>query len=421
MLPDTLASKEYVAEQVGGVEVSKYSPSDYKPKTDVQMFLGYGQSLAVGGGASSSTSGFSNSITFSTGMTIGSTAANASFIPVSTSITFTPIAATLVAFLQLLAKENKVDLSKFGNKYLIATGGVSGGSITSMNKGTDAYTNCMNAIQRAKNLCNAEGKTFSVPIITWQQGEGDRAQSQEWYYTRLKQLFEDFNNDIKAITGQVDDVKIITYQTSPWRMVWYPSGSTTQQSGDTNFDYPLGVQKAQLQVANEMANVYMCGYMGQFPFSDFFHPSDRANIGHQVGICVKRIVVDDLDFPAFQPISHKIVGNFIHLTFTPPVLPIRFDVSGDAWHNPNGKQANFGFKVIKDDVDIISAEPTITRGNTVIIPCSTSPLGSTVQYAINGHFGGGNLCDSQNITVRNKNIDYKVDNFALAFDDYSIA
>ena len=43
-----------------------------------------------------------------------------------------------------------------------------------------------------------------------------------------------------------------------------------------------------------------------------------------------------------------------------------------------------------------------------------------ISYAVNGHYGGGNLCDSQNITIKNKGIDYVVDNFAVAFSEYLI-
>lgn len=418
-LPLTVADKTYVDEKIYSLSVSKYTANDYEPSADIEMLLGYGQSLAVGGGASNSASDFSNAITFSTGVFINSNNASATFIPVASSSIFTPISASLLGLVQLLKSENKVDLSKFGNQYLIATGGLSGGSITVMNKGQAPYSNTIASITRAKTLANSQGKTFKVRAICWQQGEGDRNQSQSWYYTRLKQLFADFNTDIKAITGQSEDIQFICYQPSPWRYVWFPSGSTTEQAGDTAYDYPLGVQKAILQLANEEPNVFMCGAMYQFAYADFFHPVDRANIGNMQGVALKRILADNEDFATFQPVSHEVVGNFLHITFTAPSLPIRF-AEPDIWHNPNGIQPNYGFKVLKSSLDIISGTPFITKGNTVVIPCSESPLGSVVEYASNGHFGGGNLCDSQGIIIRNKNTNYVVDNFCLGFDDYTI-
>lgn len=411
LMPNSVASKDYVQEVVGGIQVSKYSQEDYKPKYDVEMLLEYAQSNGLAGNASNSTSDFANSITFSSsGTNINSTTGTANFIPVANAVTFSPISASAVTIVQLLKSENKVELAKFGNSYLLGAAGLSGGSITAMNKGTDPYTYFINAVTRAKTLCDSQGKTFGIRAIYWTQGEGDRAKTKQQYYDLLKQMFIDLNTDIKAITGQTDDVIFFTYQTSAWKGV---------QNTDGNY-YQLGVQNAQVQLARDLPNVFVGMAMYQFGYVDEYHPLDRAVVGISRAVGYKRVIVDGEDWPIFQPISHQIVGNFLHLKITAPVLPIRFDVSGDPWHNPNGKQSNFGFKVLKSGVDIISAEPFITKGNTVIIPCSSSPLGATVEYAVNGHFGGGNLCDSQSITIRNKNIDYKTDNFCISFDDYIV-
>ena len=43
-----------------------------------------------------------------------------------------------------------------------------------------------------------------------------------------------------------------------------------------------------------------------------------------------------------------------------------------------------------------------------------------IRYAVNGHAGGGNLCDSQNIVITNKGVDYVIDNFAVGFSEYLI-
>ncbi|GAA0883287.1 hypothetical protein GCM10009120_18840 [Sphingobacterium siyangense subsp. cladoniae] len=411
MLPDSLASKDYVQEVFGGIQVSKYSQKDYQPDYDVSMKGAIGQSLELAGNAANATSDFANSITFSgSGTNINATTATANFIPVANAVTFTPVSASMVTVNQLLKKENNVDLSKFGNMYLIGAGGVSGGSITEMNKGTNAYNYFIAAVTRAKELCDVQGKTFGVPSIYWTQGEGDRAKTKQQYYDLLKQLFIDLNNDIKGITGQTKDVIFFTYQTSAWKGVLNTDGNY----------YQLGVQNAQVQLANDMPNVFLSTAMGQLKYNDPYHPEDRSDVGTNRAVAWKRVIIDGEDWPTFQPVSHQIVGNFLHLKFAAPVLPIRFDVSGDRWHNPNGKQPNFGFKVLKNGVDIISSEPFISKGNTVIIPCASSPLGSTVEYAVDGHYGGGNLCDSQNITIRLKNMDYKLDNFSVSFDDYLV-
>ena len=86
-----------------------------------------------------------------------------------------------------------------------------------------------------------------------------------------------------------------------------------------------------------------------------------------------------------------------------------------------GEQKNYGFilKNAQGD-DIITKEPYIENGHTLVIECSENPSNAKLSYALNGHYGGGNLCDSQDITINNKNMDYVIDNFCPAFRDYII-
>jgi len=208
--------------------------------------------------------------------------------------------------------------------------------------------------------------------------------------------------------------------------VYTPSGSATKQPGD--YDNPVAamhVSNAQVAIANNKANVFCCGAMYQYEYSDLYHPKDRAVVGLQQGIAAKRIIHDGKEWVTFQPISHEVIqdnGNyFLRLKFDVPCKPMRFDISGDKYHNPNGKQPNFGFKVLNaSGVDIIASEPTIVKGDTLVIKCSQNPVGSTVTYAVNGHYGGGNLCDSQGINITNKTQSYTIDNFCVAFDNYVI-
>jgi hypothetical protein len=139
---------------------------------------------------------------------------------------------------------------------------------------------------------------------------------------------------------------------------------------------------------------------------------------------MKRVLHDGKDWSDFIPLSHQVINDgtnyYIHLKFGVPSKPMRFDVSADAWHNPNGKQTNFGFKVLSAGIEQQIAEPFIVKGDTVVLTVGSDPTGMTIQYAVDGHYGGGNLCDSQNIIIRNKGIDYVIDNFAAGFSEYIV-
>lgn len=430
-VPKDLATENFVTTQINQAtgNLSRLTPNDLVATFDVEMILSGGQSLNVGGGAASALNDFKNIPTFAGGNSLFnrdfSTQAEkdlffgTSFIDLETHTSnedYAPINAAATTMLSLINSENKVDVSDFGFQLMPFTWGVSGSSITTMEQGTTAYNNMIEVVTKAKEFANKEGKTFGVRSMNWYHGEADRFQTKQWYYDRMSQLFIDVNNDIKAITGQTADINFFTYQTSGW---------LGRNIGGASGHPDINIQEAQLQVAIDFANVYMCGAMYQFDYNDFYHPADRAVIGLQTGVAMKRVNNDSESFKTFRPISNTVVFDgtnyYTQLKFDVPTKPARFDISGDLWHNPRGKQVNFGFELLDGATEIQTAEPFIVKGDTVVLTSTVNPVGKTIRYAVNGHDGGGNLCDSQNIIVRNKGVDYVIDNFAVCFSEYVVS
>ena len=420
--PSTVATVSSVDTKLSAFVKNSYtlSGNDFDKKYDNEMFLSGGQSLNVGGGASNKSTEFKNTLAFTGGdcvypfdlttQPLRDAFFGTSLLPIKTTTAkYPPISASVVTMLNLLEDENRVDVTAFGGAFIPFAWGVSGNSIITMEKGTDSYKIMIEAVTKAKLFSNKTGKTFGVTAMNWYHGEADSGQAKEWYYTKLSQLFINVNTDVKAITGQTEDIQFFTYQTSAWM---------------PRVQAHINIQEAQLQVANDYDNVHMCGAMYQFAYNDIFHPSDRAIIGLQTGVAMKRVLYDDKKWVTFKPISHKIITDgtnyYTHLKFDVPVKPMRFDISGDAWHNPRGKETNYGFKLLSGGIEKQIAEPFIVRGDTVVLTSTDNPAGMTIQYAINGHEGGGNLCDSQNITILNKEINYVIDNFAVSFSTYII-
>ena len=424
------AKTEYIDNEVGKLRnevATKVLSTPYSAQYgwDINMLINYGQSLSVGGGASDTNTNFRRTLSFPGGnnewasnVDINDPTSVAAFygddfvlLPSVSNTYFAPVNTNAIAWMSCLEKENNVDLSTFDYQFILSTPGYSGAPIESFAKGTIYYNRLLFSVQKAFNHSAKLGKTFGVPALFWVQGEANVNDTQAVYYGKLSQLFSDLNTDIKAVTGQTEDVAFITYQMAP---VIGVEGRTDS-----------GPSFAHLQAAQDIENCYLGGAMYQFAYGDFWHPIDRAIIGLQAGIVAKRVINDKKPYPLFFPINHYIQNNagvwLLNIKFGVPVPPMRFDVSGDIWHNPNGKQPNFGFTLLNaSGVNIIAEEPTIRRGDTMIIKCTENPTGAKLNYALNGHYGGGNLCDSQNIIVRNKNIDYVVDNFCVAFKDYII-
>jgi len=407
-----IQSTNYICNQDDYIPIN-----NIETKYNIEGILTYGQSLAVGSGASDTSGDFKNSLTFVGGNSLTGTIDLTSFVNLedASNITYAPVMASTLVALNLIERENQVDLTQLGYQYMPLTGGVSGGAVSSMNKGTTAYQNVIDAVTSAKTLANQQGKTFAWRVINWVQGETNRFDTKQAYYDAVELLFNDFNTDIKAITGQTEDIIFIIHQTSPW---------LGRDLGGASPHPHINVQEAQLQLAIDKANVYMDGGSYQFAYGDYYHPIDRAVVGLKQGVVLKRVLNDGEGWKTFRPISHQVItdGNkyYTHLKFNVPVKPMRFDISLDSWHNPNGKQSYFGFEVLDNDIEQQRKDPFITLGDTVVLTTDTNPIGMIIRYAVNGHAGGGNLCDSQNIIIKNKGIDYVIDNFAVGFSEYII-
>jgi len=402
---------------------------------NINMLICYGQSLSVGGGGTNKDSNLRTIVSFKGGCNEWGSNVNINdslsvanyygddFVLLNSiaNKNWPPIATIAVTWMNLLEKENGIDLSKFDNEFLLSTPGYSGISIENLSEGTEYYKRLLLGVKKATEFSKKSNKTFGVPCLFWVQGEANvKTDTEEQYYKKLQKIFIDLNKDIKLITKQNKDVIFITYQTAPViGIIPYPSVEEP-----TNYE-DCGPSFAQLKLAKEKNNVYMGGAMYQYEYGDIWHPKDRATVGVQLGIIAKRIINDKSPLSLFSPMKHSIINKnskwILSVKFNVPVSPMRFDTSGDKFHNIEGKQINYGF-ILKNSKgeNIISKEPYIESGNTLIIECLENPNNANLSYALNGHYGGGNLCDSQDISINNKNMDYVIDNFCPAFRDYII-
>ena len=409
-------------------------PFNKKFDYNVNMLICYGQSLSVGGGGTDAHSNFRNILSFPGGcnewgskVDITDPVSRANFygdgfVPLDSlpGKSWPPVAAIAVSWMNLLEMEDGIDLAQFDNQFVLSTPGYSGISIEKLSKDTEYYERLLYGVRKAHAFAMKANKTFGVPCLFWVQGEANVKDTQADYYQKLKKVFADLNRDIKAITQQKKDVVFITYQTAPViGTIPYPSAEEPRTYKD------CGPSFAQLQLASEKNNVFMGGAMYQYEYGDLWHPKDRATVGVQLGIVAKRIVNDKAKPKVFAPIKHKVRQKdskwVVSVKFEVPVAPMRFDTSGGPYHNGSGKQKNYGFSLMNTEgKDIIASEPYIVKGNTLVITCTENPKNATLNYALNGHYGGGNLCDSQNIGIHNKNKVYLIDNFCPAFREYQI-
>lgn len=287
--------------------------------------------------------------------------------------------------------------SQLGEDTLICIfpGGHGMNTIQELMKPVDPYNKFIAEIAHARHEAQRRGWEFYVPAVCWMQGESDIVEYPDYDYKKyFRRMYNNLNTDIKAVIGQKEDIRIISYQT------------TTVTKGlkykPNHFDGVEGrTPTAQMELVRDDTLLWASG--PTYP-CDFVNESLHIDAEGQktIGILEAKsalgILRNEKREMGLVPLSYEVEGNSIRIQFNVPCPPLCFDTINVS------KADNYGFNVIrKDDADIIS-NVSIDR-NTVVVECSNSPKDCKLRYGINGDFlkGGrrcgprGNLRDSQSI------------------------
>ena len=269
---------------------------------DVNMLICYGQSNSSGANATDNNTDFRNTISFIGGCNESISDVNINdpssvsnfygnkFVDINSlnREDWPPISAIAVTWMDLLEKEDKIDISNHEKSFLLSTPGSRGSTIDALLKDTDYYQRLLFSVKKATEFSEKSNKTIGVPCLFWVQGESDMIYPESEYYKKLKTLFNNLNTDIKKITQQKKDVIFIISQTAT------VIGNTRNYSdGSSRVFQDSGPSFAQMRLIKEEKNVYLGGAMYQYEYEDFWHPKDLAVVGIQSGIIAKRIFSDN--------------------------------------------------------------------------------------------------------------------------------
>lgn len=286
--------------------------------------------------------------------------------------------------------------SQLGEDTLICIfpGGHGMNTIQELMKPVDPYNKFIAEIAHANHEAKRRGWEFYVPAVCWMQGESDIVEYPDYDYKEyFHRMYNDLNTDIKAVTGQKDDIRIISYQTSTITkgLRYKPNNYDGTEARTSN---------AQMELIRDDSLIWASG--PTYPY-DFVNESLHIDaVGQKcIGLLAAKsamgILRNEKRNIGLVPIKYEVDGNDIRILFNVPEPPLCFDTINVR------KADNYGFNVIrKDDTDIIS--DVLIEQNTVVVKCTESPSGYKLRYGINGEFlkGGrvngsrGNLRDSQN-------------------------
>lgn len=378
---------------------------------DIVHVLSYGQSLSVGIGTGSTpltTSQRFDNLKFvggvraqdagtNTTLKYGSLVALTETSGGEEGACETPIGGATDMVKERIASENGIIYTQQSYQILGSAPGKGAQTIAQLSKPGTLYTRFMDDVTYGYTRAQALNKTYKVPAFFWTQGESDGATTN--YASLLSTLRGNINTDVKAITGQTEDVWCICYQIA------------------------RPAQALRFNAAMELdSKIRIATPVYHLPTSDTVHFTATSSkvYGAYLGLAYKRLVIDGHDWKPMMPLSTVRQGTVLNIKFNHHGTGMVFDTTTV----PN--QVNYGFRLYDaSNNEITINSVTITQWDTIRIVAATSiPSGSKLRYGftdptISGAgFAKGNLRDNAGATLifDGGGINYAMHNWCILFE-----
>ncbi|AUX42153.1 dockerin [Sorangium cellulosum] len=182
-----------------------------------------------------------------------------------------------------------------------------------------AYAATLFEVEAIARLAREADKTYGVGAIVVTHGEHDAGRPT--YEDDLFKLWSDYNQDLKALTGQTRSIPMLVSQQ---HSVPFEAGS---RSASTYAQWHVGVEHP--------GDIVCSGPKYQYPYADD-HVHLNANgyelLGEKYGQIVFEKVVLGRDWQPLQPTDVERSGRVITVRFHVPVGPLKWD---DALPSPH--------------------------------------------------------------------------------------
>ena len=260
--------------------------------------------------------------------------------------------------------------------------GRGGTAISNLIKGSYPYDALIQDIKSSYKEAKEKGMEFFVPAVCWMQGESDMFDYTRVDYRKLlRQFAADINRDVKSITGQKRDVKIVGYQSCCLAKCY--------KFVPENYEcYEISVPQAQMQLIRD-DSFFVAGtpvYFLDF-VDDRIHLDGKSQtvVGRYNAAAVLDILRYGYSDRGLYPVDIKIEGKIAIIDFNKNDSKELVDNSGKLEFdtiNVN-KVKNYGFSVITPDNKDIAVKVTIVD-DKIVIECNADAKGCKVRYGANG-------------------------------------
>lgn len=298
----------------------------------------------------------------------------------------------------------------------IFPGGADGTIISELGKGSLPYQKLIKDIKTAYQSAKDKGWTFEMPALCWMQGETDvKIHPETNYQDLLLQLYHDINHDVKQITGQINNVEFICYQTN----------ALTRAKQFNPMAYHCAeteVPQVQLELVRDNPVFHASG--PTYPYdcvNNIIHIDGKGQmrIGILAALSAYDIIMHHKVQRGLLPLNAEFNDKEVIMYFNVPYPPLCIDTIQVT------KTDNFGFSVITPDNRNIAKAVTLID-NQIHILCSEIPNKCRIRYAVNGDYmksgrlygPRGNLRDSRgdSLTINIKGKEYPIHNWCYQFD-----
>ena len=296
-------------------------------------------------------------------------------------------------------------------------GGQGATALAQLSKGTPPYQRFIDDIAKACRLAQkGDCRRFYVPALCFVQGESDVVDYPDTDFKQLLTKFkDDINRDIKAITHQTEDVRIITYQTNALACARNYSANS-HNCRETSVPQTFVDLLLTDTLFWASSPIYPFTVIGEYLHID---GASQKQMGYMEALSALAILRHQQRITGLLPTAVEPADSSVVVCFNVPCPPLVLDTMQVA------KAANYGFSVITPDNRDIAATVTVDSAS-VSIRCAEPPKGCKVRYAVNGesmksgnrHGPRGNLRDSQGIhlTALIAGQDRPLHNWAFQFD-----
>lgn len=313
---------------------------------------------------------------------------------------------------RLIEEEDGISFTDHEYQMLLSAPGYGGTRIDGLDNvgtNTEHFDRMIEQATYGKALANAAGKTYGVEAVTWTQGESDYLSNITGasYLSSLNTLIADTNTEIKAVTGQSEDVVFIGSQIA----------THLRYAADDVPDIAL----AQLECEETNPLFFIACAMYHLPYQNNNDNGHLTGVGSRLlakylGLAKKRIVNDGFNWRPVVPLVTRTQGRVIEVTFNVPKGHLVFDTTLVA------AQPNMGFGLVDDSESAltISSVEIIDYNRVRFLAAADVPAGARLRYGWDGpeNHGRGNLRDTQGdtLTTTISGTVYALHNFSLIFD-----